>query len=101
MDRMIEQLTDPTAAREEREEEAARERRRAKREARERRNRKREEYGRSRHHYSESDTSESYEDDRPRMLEQAPPGSNKRPVFGDDALMSGGLSERDRVEVGR
>lgn len=35
------------------------------------------------------------------MLEQAPPGSNKRPVFGDDALMSGGLSERDRVEVGR
>ncbi|TGO28656.1 hypothetical protein BPAE_0024g00010 [Botrytis paeoniae] len=89
------------AAREEREEEAARERRRARREARERRNRKREDHGRSRQHYSESDTSESYEDDRPRMLEQAPPGSNKRPVFGDDAQMSGGLGERDRVEVGR
>ncbi|KAJ8068860.1 hypothetical protein OCU04_002547 [Sclerotinia nivalis] len=88
------------AAREEREEEADRARRRAKRENRERRNRKREEHGRSRHHHSESDSSESYEDDRPRMLEAAPPGSNKRATFGDDALMSGGL-ERDRVEIGR
>ncbi|RAL64929.1 hypothetical protein DID88_001521 [Monilinia fructigena] len=84
-----------------REEEEERAHRRARREARERRNRRREEHGRSRQHHSESDTSESYEEDRPRMLEQAPPGSNKRATFGDDILMSGGIGsgERDRVEV--
>ncbi|ESZ95233.1 hypothetical protein SBOR_4345 [Sclerotinia borealis F-4128] len=85
-------------------EEEDRARRRARREARgERRNRDRGEHGRSRHHHSESDTSEEHEDDKPRMLEAAPPGSSKRAIFGDDALMSGGVDsgDWDRVEAGR
>ncbi|KAI9641809.1 hypothetical protein NHQ30_009669 [Ciborinia camelliae] len=103
-----------------REEEEDRSHRRARRDARRRnrdRDRDRGEHVRSRHHHSDSDTSESYDDDRPRMLEPAPPGSTKRAIFGDEALMSGGLGlglgsglgsgerererERERVEVRR
>jgi len=70
-----------------REEEEDRARRRARREGHERRKRERIEHGRSRRH-SESDTSEEYDEDRPRMLE-ADPG--KRSAHADDHVMSGGL----------
>ncbi|KAM3083700.1 hypothetical protein ACMFMG_002187 [Clarireedia jacksonii] len=67
-----------------REEEEYQARRRARRE---RKKHERSEHGRGRH-YSESDTSEEYDEDRPKMLEAAP---GKRSAYADEHVMSGAL----------